>query len=246
VNSEGWVVGTDSSAFAIPFVYDGTATYRLADIIPAGSGWDLSMNTSSSALGISDSRIIVGTGVHSGATHAYAMIPLLRPTSAVSRKTHAAAGDFDIDLPLTGEPGVECRSSGGIHTIVITLSNAVVSGSANVTTGTGSVAGSPTFSGNVMTVNLTGVVDVQKVTVTLSNVTDGFSQVLASIPVSMNVLVGDTNASKIVNATDIAQTKAQSGQPVTASNFRSDVNVSGTMTATDITQVKAAAGNSVP
>src|SRR2546428_7715051 len=32
--------------------------------------------------------------------------------SAVSRKTHGAAGTFDIDLPLTGEPGVECRSAG--------------------------------------------------------------------------------------------------------------------------------------
>ncbi|MBK6751529.1 MAG: hypothetical protein IPG67_16425 [Acidobacteria bacterium] len=33
VNSAGWAVGTASSAFAIPFLYDGTATYRLADLI---------------------------------------------------------------------------------------------------------------------------------------------------------------------------------------------------------------------
>lgn len=75
VNSSGWVVGTDSSAFAIPFLYDGTNTYRLADLIPAGSGWDLSMNTSSSADGISENDVIVGTGVHNGETHAYAMVP---------------------------------------------------------------------------------------------------------------------------------------------------------------------------
>src|SRR5207302_167537 len=62
VNSAGWVVGNDSSAFSIPFLYDGINTYRLADLIPAGSGWDLSMNTSSSALGISEKNIIVGTG----------------------------------------------------------------------------------------------------------------------------------------------------------------------------------------
>ena len=30
--------------------------------------------------------------------------------SAVSRKTHGAAGDFDVPLPLTGNVGVECRS----------------------------------------------------------------------------------------------------------------------------------------
>jgi len=75
VNPAGWVVGTDASAFAIPFLYDGTNTYRLADLIPPSSGWDLSMNTSSSADGISDDGVIVGTGVHNGETHAYAMVP---------------------------------------------------------------------------------------------------------------------------------------------------------------------------
>src|SRR6266480_2245685 len=76
VNSAGWVVGNDSSAFSIPFFYDGTNTYRLADLIPPNSGWDLSMNTSSSALGISEDGVIVGTGVHNGETHAYAMVPV--------------------------------------------------------------------------------------------------------------------------------------------------------------------------
>jgi hypothetical protein len=75
VNSAGWVVGNDSSAFSIPFLYDGTITYRLADLIPPNSGWDLSMNTSSSADGISENGVIVGTGVHNGETHAYAMVP---------------------------------------------------------------------------------------------------------------------------------------------------------------------------
>jgi hypothetical protein len=87
VNSAGWVVGDDSSAFSIPFIYDGTTTYRLADLIPPGSGWDLSMNTSSSALGISEDNIIVGTGVHNGETHAYAMVPVTptpTPTPSVT------------------------------------------------------------------------------------------------------------------------------------------------------------------
>src|SRR5213082_2766880 len=75
VNSAGWVVGNDSSAFSIPFLYDGTNTYRLADLIAPNSGWDLSMNTSSSALGISEDGVIVGTGLHNGETHAYAMVP---------------------------------------------------------------------------------------------------------------------------------------------------------------------------
>lgn len=42
----------------------------------------------------------------------------------------------------------------------------------SVTTGIGSVSGNPTFAANTMTVNLTGVADVQRITVTLSGVTD--------------------------------------------------------------------------
>jgi hypothetical protein len=248
VNSAGWVVGQDSSAFSIPFLYDGTTTYRLADLIPAGSGWDLSMNTSSSALGIGDNNIIVGTGVHNGATHAYAMVPAFQAGSAVSHKTHGAAGTFDILLPLSGGPGVECRSggAGGDHTFVITFSNTVVSGNAAVTGGTGSVAGAPVFSGHTMTVNLTGVADVQTITITLSNVTDSFGQVLPNTAVSANMLIGDTNGNDTVSASDVAQTKAQSGAVVTAANFREDINASGTVSASDVAQVKANAGHTLP
>jgi uncharacterized delta-60 repeat protein len=81
-------------------------------------------------------------------------------TSAVSRKTHGSAGTFDVPLPLTGEPGVECRSSTGHHTLVFTFSTDVVSGSASVTSGIGNVSGNPIFADNTMTVNLTGVTDV--------------------------------------------------------------------------------------
>jgi hypothetical protein len=81
VNSNGWVVGTDSSAFAIPFLYDGTNTYRIGDLIPSGTGWDLLANTSSSALSISDNGIIVGTGVLNGNVHGYALVPVPEPGS---------------------------------------------------------------------------------------------------------------------------------------------------------------------
>jgi hypothetical protein len=92
VNASGWAVGTASSAFAIPFLYDGTATYRLADLIPAGTGWDLSTNTSSSALGISDSGIIVGTGVLNGQVRAYAMIPVATAPVMVAGRITTAGG----------------------------------------------------------------------------------------------------------------------------------------------------------
>jgi hypothetical protein len=170
----------------------------------------------------------------------------LQLTGAVSRKTHSSAGTFDIPLPLTGTVGVECRNGGGNYTLVFTTSNSLVSGNASVTTGTGSVLGSPTFDANTMTVNLTGVVNVQKITVTLSGVTDGYGQVLPDTAVSVNMLIGDTTGNKTVNASDVAQTKGQAGMQATSANFREDVTVSGSINASDVSQVKANLGTALP
>jgi uncharacterized delta-60 repeat protein len=170
----------------------------------------------------------------------------LQPTGAVSRKVHGDAGTFDIPLSLTGEPGVECRSTGGAYTLVFTFSNNVVSGNASVTLGAGAVSGSPIFSGNSMTVNLTGVTDAQKITVTLNAVTDSFAQVLQDESVSVNMLIGDVTRNKTVNSTDVSQTKLQSGHDVTVTNFREDVIPNGQINGTDVSQVRLRVGSAVP
>lgn len=171
---------------------------------------------------------------------------LLEMTSAVSRKVHGGAQTFDLNLPLSGTPGVECRSSGGSHTLVFTFTNDVVSGSATVTAGTGTVSGSPTFSGKTMTVSVIGATDPQNLTVTLSSVTDSFAQVLPTTAVTMSVLIGDTTADGSVNSADIGQTKAQSGSPLSASNFRQDVNIDGDLNSADIGLVKSKSGTALP
>jgi hypothetical protein len=55
----------------------------------------------------------------------------------------------------------------------------------------------------------------------------------------MVVLNGDTTASRTLNTSDLGQTKAQSGQTTTASNFRTDVNANGAINSTDVSLVKA-------
>ena len=164
--------------------------------------------------------------------------------NAVSRKTHGTAGVFDINLPLSGTPGLESRI--GNYTMVATFTNNVVSGNASVTGGIGTVNGPPTFSGHTMTINLTGVATAQTLTVTLSGVTDQFSQVLPDTPISMRVLIGDTNANGTVNATDVSQTKTQLGQAVTGTNFRADVSANGAINSADIAIVKSHLGEGVP
>lgn len=168
--------------------------------------------------------------------------------SAVSRKTHGAAGTFDIDMPLTGAPGIECRSGGanGDHTLVITFSNNLVSGNASVTSGTGSVSGSPTFAGNTMTVNLTGVPNVQQVNVMLTGVTDTSAQTYPDTALPMKSLFGDANGSSSVSSSDIGMVKFESGNPVTVANFRTDVTADGAVSASDVAAVKSMAGATLP
>ncbi len=97
-----------------------------------------------------------------------------------------------------------------------------------------------------MTVNLTGVTDVQTLNVTLSGVTDSFAQVLPDTFVSMNMLIGDTNGDRFVNAGDTTQTRGRSGQTTAATNFRSDVNTDGAINSGDQTAVRARSGNFLP
>jgi hypothetical protein len=170
----------------------------------------------------------------------------LQLVGAFSRKMHGTVGPFDIPLPLAGVPGVECRSSGGNHTLVFSFSNPVTAGQAAVTAGTGMVAGTPTFAGERMFVEVTGVADVQQITVGLSGITDSFGQTLPPAAVAMNLLAGDTNGNKTVTASDIAQTKSASGGSVTSANFRQDVTPNGSITASDVGLVKSRAGFSVP
>jgi hypothetical protein len=171
----------------------------------------------------------------------------LQAVSAVSRKTHGGAGTFDIALPLNSTPGVESRrTSGGNHTLVFTFTNEVVSGNATVTEGSATISGSPTFSGNTMTVTLLGVPQAERVSVRLNGVTDNFAQTMSDMTVSMKALFGDTDGNSGVSASDIGRVKSQASTPVTEANFRSDVTADGNISASDISAVKSMAGTTLP
>ena len=88
--------------------------------------------------------------------------------------------------------------------------------------------------------------DAQVITVGLTNVTDSTGNFSSSVPATMGVLIGDTTANRIVNSSDIAQTQSQSGQAVTASNFREDVTVTGGITCSDLSLVQSNWGTALP
>jgi hypothetical protein len=171
------------------------------------------------------------------------------PQSVVSRKAHGASGAFDIPLPLTGNPGVECRLGSGAnfdaYQIVATFPTPVTVGGVSVSSANGQATATQTVSGGTVTIDLSAVADQQTLNVTLTNVNDGTGTGNVSIPVA--ILIGDTNASRGVTASDIGEVKARSGEAVALTNFRADVTASGGfINAGDIGLVKSKSGGTLP
>ncbi|HZR77579.1 MAG TPA: hypothetical protein VFA58_00105, partial [Chthoniobacterales bacterium] len=82
--------------------------------------------------------------------------------------------------------------------------------------------------------------------VTLSNVQDTSGNTFSPVAARMDLLVADTNADHFVDASDIGQTKSQSGIAVSNSNYREDLNADGFIDASDIGLVKSKSGNTLP
>lgn len=170
---------------------------------------------------------------------------------AVSRKIHGEAGAFEIDLPLTGDPGIECRSGGpsGAHQLVFKFLAPVTVSGASVTPEPGNTAeidGTLVRSsdGKEVTVNLQNVSNEQTIAITLFDVSDGTTA--NDVSLSMGVLLGDTTADGEVNSADITQARRQSGQVTIESNKRIDLTPDGVVNSADITLVRRASGTALP
>lgn len=178
------------------------------------------------------------------------------PLSVVSRKSHGGTGDFDINLPLSSIPAVECRAAGILndYQMVVTFAGPIsvngkpqaeiVSGNAAVGRVGADNVGAVEINGNVVTIPLTGVTNEQTITVTLNDVSNG--RVSGNIAIPMSILVGDTSGNRSVTAGDVAQTKSRIGQSVDSKNFRADIDANGTIDAADAALVQSGLGTSVP
>ena len=160
--------------------------------------------------------------------------------SAASRLAAGGAGNFDIDMPLTGTSGVEDRIASE-YTAVLTYDVAVTSGEVRVSSGA-AVVGAITCSGNEMRVTLSGVTDIQTIVLHTQNINnDG----VPHDDVPFGFLAADVNGDRSVSAPDKAFIRANLGV-VTAANFRADVNCDGTIELTDGLLVRSHKRNFLP
>jgi hypothetical protein len=185
-----------------------------------------------------------------GDTWSLSQIPSpVQLTAVASRKIHGSAGTFDVDLPLTGSPGIECRAGGSNrdYQVIFTFAAPVTLNSTTVTPGSGgtaSVSGAPVVNGNQIAINLTDVSNAQTLTINLLGVSD--TTTTGDVHIPMSVLIGDTSGDGFVNSADIAQTKSQSGVAVTSSNFREDVTADSSINSADIALTKSKSGTALP
>ena len=205
--------------------------FRFDNGLPHAMIWDMQIDRGNSTLS-------VWTRSRGAYVWPLPSAPLLNLTDAVSRQTHGAAGDFDVEL-LSG-PAIECRGpAGGNYKVVFTFSNPITGcGVANV----GAASAGP--NANQCTVNVSGLTNGQHQTISLTGVLDSHGNT-GMFSATMGLLIGDTNADGFVNSADIGQTKSQSGQSVGASNFREDVNVDGFLNSGDIGLVKSKSGTAL-
>ncbi len=162
----------------------------------------------------------------------------LQLLGAASRKGH-----FDIDLPLTGEPGIECRSGGadGSYAVVFAFNNQLTSiDSAATSCGTVSSSVINPKDQTQLLVSLTGVTcNAEDLTVTVTGAHDDAAGVLPSASVTMTLLLGDVTGDGMLNSTDTRQTKQDVRERTDATNFREDINANGSIDREDLAIVKA-------
>jgi len=112
-----------------------------------------------------------------------------------------------------------------------------------VTSGTGSVTAF-TGNGSEIAVDLTGVTNAQTIAVTLFGVSDGAATGSVSVP--MAVLLGDVNATGIVDGNDVSAVQAKTRQLANSTNFHNDVNATGLIDGNDVSLVQGKTRTRLP
>jgi hypothetical protein len=158
--------------------------------------------------------------------------------TVVSRKNHGGT-DRDIDLPLTGKHGIECRDGGANreYTMVFTFADTLTNvQSAEVSSGSGEINDSAINSSDThqYVVNLKNVANAQHIFVTLHGVQDSAGHSSDAISAPMSLLLGDVNASGRVDSADVFSVRQHTMETPDGNTFRNDIDVSNHIDSSDV------------
>ena len=214
----------------------GNSLALTAGVVPALASCTYTVNVTSGSENLyvdSSGAVTTPIGLNTAAQSATLTVgPTPGLMGASSRRTHGAAGTFDLPLStIATNPTTEPRQ-GLAQKIVFTFNKPISNATATITEGTATAA-TPTFSGNEVIISLTGVSDRQYVTIALTNVSAVDGGAGGSGSVRVGFLLGDVNQNRVVSLADLALVNAQLAQFVTAANYLMDVNASGTVSLAD-------------
>jgi hypothetical protein len=223
-------------------------TARRGDPTPIGGTFG-SMDAWPATGGNNGSINVSTPGAQNGVLSAHMTSTLCSTQTLALTGASSRIGPFEIDLPLSGERGIESRG-GGIgrrYTLVFTFNNLITSvDSADTTCGTANRIAIKADAHRVL-VGLSGVnCNEDYVTVTLNGVHDDQGHTLASVAAEVGFLLGDTNGDGVVDQADVEKTQADVGQQTGQDNFREDVNPNGSIDTRDVDRVSAKVGTMLP
>jgi len=238
---------TDTPTHSIYFAVVDNASGRYlhgSSAAPSPSGYkktEVKFTAVSTSTGIQFSGALLG-----GAENLWLDDVVVAPTyAAVSREVQGAgpeAMSFDLNLPLTGAPAVECRT--GPATIVFRFANAITNvAGATVASGVGAIRRSYIADDpHEYIVELSKVANQQYITVELTNLTESTGYVIPSATAEMGVLLGDVDGDGVVNSADAHLARQKSGLTTTRDNYRFDLNGDGAINSGDATIVRSESG----
>jgi hypothetical protein len=171
------------------------------------------------------------------------MTPEPNLISAASVQNHAGT-PYALDLPLSGDGAVEDRVTNGTVQLVFTFDQPMTSGMAQVTDGDQNLSCSTACSGNTLTVTVTGVTDMEELTVNLSQL-NGTS---ATAELGVGLLEGDVDRNGAVNSQDLVAVRNALGGQSGVAGFKpaADIDENGAVNSQDLIQVRNNLGNGLP
>jgi hypothetical protein len=257
---EVYITGSAANANAATLAYDSATGNQLwLAVYPGGNSNAIAINPDGSRLFVAGS-VRATSNLPATAYDLFAvaydtttmpLTPTVQLTDVVSRKVHGSAGMFDIDVPQSGPHAIECRSGGpnGDYTMIFSFSNPLTT-VGGATTSCGSVSSSAIGPNqNQYTVNLTAENSCNGtyITVTLQDVVDSVGNISSSVSgPPMGLLLGDVNASGLVDGNDVSAVQSHTRQSVNNTNFRYDVNTNGLIDGNDVSITQGQTRTSLP
>jgi len=168
--------------------------------------------------------------------------------SAVSYKTHGAAGEFGINvLDRTDDNDIECRMY-GVTTLVVGF-DIDIQGVGGLDPNdvslspSGSVDAVSLTAGNELTIKMSSTTNGEPLTVSFPGIANVDNEsALCEEAICIRQLVGDVRPDGSINAIDRIDIRDAMGNPVDSSNFRADVQSDGSFGSIDRIDVRDAMG----